>query len=97
MQNSVIPVVVVIDPTNPAPGGNVSVTIPVNPQPTENVTIAISGSPSGFFSSLPSEVVVQAFQSQAQFSATLATSASGTGTITATCNGTSKSADCTAT
>lgn len=80
MGEGVLPIIGVIDPSNPAQGSSVTVNVNVQPPATAG-TLTLVGSPAGFFSSLPKEVPVPAGANQVTFQAVVSMSAVGTGTI----------------
>ena len=94
MQNLVIPAVVLIDPLNPNPGATISVTVIGSSVAQADQLIDISGSPSGFFSSLPNQATIASGNDRVTFAATVSTSGSGAGTIVASANGAQASGSC---
>jgi hypothetical protein len=86
MSNSVIPIIVMPSPIDPAPGSTISVTVTMDQVTTPDQPVAIVSSPTGFFSSIPAEVTVRSGQSQVTFGATVSSGASGSSSITASCN-----------
>lgn len=87
------PIIVMINPSTPNAGATVAITVTFNQTATENVGVTIGASPAGFFSSIPAQVTLPSGQNQLQFSATVATNATGGASISATSNGQSASAD----
>src|SRR5688572_2649116 len=87
MSEGVFPIITVISPANPVAGSQVTITVTTNIATKDNQVVAVTSSPSGFFSNIPSQVTLLSGNNQVQFSATLASSASGDGSATAACNG----------
>lgn len=94
MSQNVIPVIVVIDPSNPVAGATVSVNVAMNDAPDKEQAVTISSSPAGAFSSIPASVTVVAPSNQVTFQATLSESAWGPVSVTATCNGGTATGSC---
>ncbi len=97
MSENTIPNTVVIDPNNPSPGSNVAVTVILNEVTSVNQSVSISSSPSGFFATIPASFTVLADNDRGAFAATVSNSATGSGTVTASCNGGHAEGNCTAT
>ena len=94
MGEGVLPVIVVITPSQPEPGSVVDVGVTFDKIASSNQTVAISGAPAGFFSFVPSQVTLQAGRDELTFQATLSATATGGGSITASCNGGSATGHC---
>lgn len=94
MQNSVIPVVVVIDPFEPTPNQTVTITVTVIPVADSDQPIGISCSVGGYFTNLPSSVEVQSGHNQVAFQATVSSGASGAASVIASANGVQASGAC---
>lgn len=85
----------VISPDPVSPGGTVTITVTVNEVVTAPQVLTISASSVTYFTDLPRSVNVPANSNQAVFQATVSTSATGSATVTASCNGQSASGDTT--
>ena len=94
MSDQIIPNTVVFDPNNPTAGMQVDVTVILNETTSVNQSVTITSSPAGFFSSIPSSINIGQGLDRGSFQATLSTGASGSGTITASCNGGQSSGMC---
>lgn len=85
MSDNTFPVTVAVTPSMPTAGSVVSIKVTQNAATTDAQVVAISAT-SGFFSSIPTQVTVPANSDNVTFSATISSSASGNGTVTATSN-----------
>jgi len=86
MTENVIPLTLAIG-NIPSLGSTVQVTVTFDDATTHDQVVNIASTPSGFFSSIPSQVTLPANASSLNFNVTVATNASGGGSITASCNG----------
>ena len=93
MAQNIIPVIVLIDPSNPSPGSVVSVTVIGNDHPDSDQAVSITGT-TGAFSSIPPSVTIPSVSDRVTFSATLSASASGPVSVTARCNNASATGNC---
>lgn len=87
MSEGVHPLIVVITPASPIAGSVVSVQVTFDAVAEESELVTISSAPAGFFSSIPAQVTLASGNNQLQFSATVASSATGGCSVSATCNG----------
>ena|SRR5687767_8548701 len=87
MAEGVFPIITVLNPSSPDPGSQITVTVTVQGTQSGGRDLSITSSPSGYFSSIPSSVSVPDNVNQVQFSATVSTTASGNGSVTASANG----------
>jgi hypothetical protein len=97
VSEGIVPIIVVIDPNNPTPGSQVQVTVTMDGAAKQSQAVAITGSPSSFFSQLPTSVNVDVGESAVTFAASVAATASGNGSVTASCNGGQATGGCVAT
>lgn len=77
----------------PMPGNTITYQVTLNQAATGTQAVAISSSTPAKFSSMPSTIYVADGETTQSFQATLASTASGTVSVQATCNGHSASYD----
>jgi|GEM_PF-5588899 len=82
-----IPILLSLNPTSPAAGQNVTVTVTLDSVSEDGDWVDIDTSNPSAFSSLPQEVYVEPGDSAAQFTATMSSSYSTSFTLEASCNG----------
>jgi len=82
-----IPILLSLNPTSPAAGQNVTVTVTLDSVSEDGDWVEIGTSNPRAFSNLPAEVYVEPGDSAAQFTATMSSSYSTSFTLTASCNG----------
>lgn len=90
LPQNIVPVFTGISPSSASPGGTVTITIRVNEVPNSTQMVDLSSSPSGAFVDLPAQVPIPSTTDTASFTATFAQSASGSVTVTSSCNGTER-------
>jgi len=86
MSETTVPLTLVIGSIQSL-GSTVQVTVTFNEVTTNDQVVNIASTPSGFFSSIPPQVTLPQGASSLTFNVTVATNASGGGSITASCNG----------